>query len=876
MKFSTILITLLSLTSCATILSGSKQEVTFTSNMPDAKVYANGSYIGSTSVLAKIKKQKLNMVEFRHEERAINIELKGKFIGTYLIVNSIFGGAVLGWIVDGATHAWLKYPRTLHVDFPALSPLSSPQVDVVAATMPASTSRTEVDNISSLTQSSNSAIPVSEVSESKLIANALRPGSTPFETSGKSVTQTSTFTNNSPKAPNTSPQNTDDPFGLNLKKLILGQLFDELPKKGMPSANFPTDSSIVYTFFVGKRNVTTYITNLLAVRKYSDDTWPSTRDTKQRFATQVGLPLEKIAFVGFFDDSLLAKEAWNTFINKATAYEINRVPVDFSIEPDLTVPTFQNTALASGSTSVKSQSRETKVINLPDLNVTLKYRPSIGIMPIIDTETNLNQQFLVNQYLIDNPVILNGKDTLQSSLTDYRSYTQYALGGSMDKNAYTLKLWQKEKLLAEIYIGINEKTTLEDRMTRMARELGRVLSGNTSNYVIQSSIRTRNLIDASETIQGEIRKSTQISALFPDATTQYLPPNFNLPSQISYLAPRLNNKPYLPYQSANIMAQLVRGIYQQADEKQFFFTNSNIPQEMKEAVRKITQPTSRRIGSALSYVAVGDAFLNNENNLDGAASAYYSALLLAHNLAASPMEKASVKQLVYARMKRIAETRKQTYLASLFEMAEDLNASFLQSAFAQASHQEYYSILKQSAIVCLNIEQQARDVRTQARFSAFSQIALAAGSVAQATQGKTFSNAEMHQLENQLKSFAMPALNAKVAMAENMVDITYEKFTLKDESGTEIELNKFYLNIEVMGHLALRQDQTTVAKRLLDYAADKPNLRLALEEYLAETDSTQQANAINEFQNLFKGIEAQVNSYESWGKKLPKKVLGKF
>ena len=79
-----------------------------------------------------------------------------------------------------------------------------------------------------------------------------------------------------------------------------------------------------------------------------------------------------------------------------------------------------------------------------------------------------------------------------------------------------------------------------------------------------------------------------------------------------------------------------------------------------------------------------------------------------------------------------------------------------------------------------------------------------------------------------------------------------------------------------MWHLGLRKDQTIVGKRLLEYAADKPNLKISLEEYLAETDENQQTAAIAEFQNHFQGIEAQVNSYESWGKKLPKKVLAKF
>lgn len=666
----------------------------------------------------------------------------------------------------------------------------------------------------------------------------------------------------------------DDPLGLKLKKLILEQVFNELPRKGMPSVANPTDSTTVYVFLVGRKNVSTYITDLLPVQMYSDKTWPSSKDTRQRFAHSLGLPIERVTIAGFFNDSLAARKIWNNYNEKILAYGINRFSAAFSINPDLALTGTDNTPQPAILSLSELPKRETKIVNLPDITVTGKYRPSVGIMPIIDVENNLNQQFLVNQYLIDNPVILNGKDTLQPSLTDYRSYTQYALGGSMDKISYRLKLWQREKLLAEIYISINEKTPLEDRMTRIARQLGQILSGNTTHYKVQLNTSTLNLVDITETIQEEVQKNTKITTLFPDATMHYLPPNFSLPNQLKHLALRLDRKPYYS-KSANIMAQLVRGIYSQADEKQFFFINENIPQEMKDAVRKITQPTSRRIGSALSYVAVGDAFLNNESNLDGAASAYYSALLLVHNLAASPLEKASVKQLVYARMKKIAQSRKQPNLASMFELAEDLNTSFLQSEFAQASHQEYYTLLNQNAKLFMDTELQAREVKAQARLSGLTQLAQMAGSFAQAPQGK-LSFVDQLQLQQRLNSLAQPAQQAKAAFVESLADIAYEKLVIRDESGTEIELNKFYLNIEVMGHLALRRDQTTVAKRLLSYAADKSNLRLALEEYLAETEVSKQAIAIDEFHNLFKGIEAQVNSYESWGKKLPNKVLGRF
>jgi hypothetical protein len=64
---------------------------------------------------------------------------------------------------------------------------------------------------------------------------------------------------------------------------------NELPKKGMPSTANPTDSSKVYVFLVGKKNVSTYTSDILTVSMYFDSTWISAKDTRQRFAHSLGL-----------------------------------------------------------------------------------------------------------------------------------------------------------------------------------------------------------------------------------------------------------------------------------------------------------------------------------------------------------------------------------------------------------------------------------------------------------------------------------------------------------------------------------------------------------------------------------------------------------
>ncbi|MGM9510343.1 PEGA domain-containing protein [Larkinella sp. GY13] len=854
LTFLPLLLVGLTFSNCATILSSSKQKVTFTSNLPNAKVYVNDNLIGNTPWTARIKKKKTNVVRFQHEQGSTTAELKGKFMGGYIFIDLLFGGTV-GIIVDAATNSWLRYPKTLHADIPQSTP-AEPVIPVAAPVAIRSTLST-------------TSVPESAPNTS-MQSRSDRPGSPELANSG---------TSHSPQQ-NTNSTNSrsgDDPFGLKLKKLILEQLFNELPQKGMPSAANPTDSSKVYVFLVGKKNVSTYTTDILPVSMYSDSTWPSAKDTRQRFAHSLGLPIHKVVLAGYFTDSLVAQKAWATYQEKIAAYEINRFAVAFDVNPDTNPLPPLAADLSTGIIVSKPKGEKTQIVNLPAIEITGKYRPNLGIMPVIDTKTNLNQQFLIHQYLRDNPLVINNKDTLQSSLTDYRAHTQFAVGGTMNEDSYRLKLWQKEKFLAEIVIPFTSKTTLEERMTLIGKQIGRILSSNTDNYIVQEHPRTQGLYDQIDVIQSEIRKGTEISRLFPDVTTHYLPPGLSLPAPLSHLSNRSNNLPYLKNATPNGIAQTIRGIYQQTDEKQFFFTNGNIPQDMKDAVRRITQPTSRRIGAALSYIAAGDAFRENENNLDGAASSYYSALLLSHNLAASTLEKAAVKQLVYQRMNQVASVRKQPYLSGLFELAADLNSSYLASPLASQSHQEYYTALQNTAKLCQDAEKTARSIRAQERTNALMAVgALAGAAVTASKTGGTLTSASIQQLTSQLEGAQAVTSNMRAAVAESLKDVAYENFEVRDESGTEVELNKLYLNLEILWHLGVRPDRDVVGKRLLAYAKDKPALKVALEEYLAETDDNQQKTAIGEFQSCFQHIEVQANRYESWGMQLPKKVVGRF
>ncbi|WP_413533022.1 PEGA domain-containing protein [Empedobacter brevis] len=98
---------LFSLTSCATIISGSKQNVSFTSNPSKATVYINESEIGKTPIETKLERKKNYNVKIVLEGyEPFETKLTKKFNAWY-IGNILFGG-IIGLVIDPITGAMFK------------------------------------------------------------------------------------------------------------------------------------------------------------------------------------------------------------------------------------------------------------------------------------------------------------------------------------------------------------------------------------------------------------------------------------------------------------------------------------------------------------------------------------------------------------------------------------------------------------------------------------------------------------------------------------------------------------------------------------------------------------------------------------------------
>lgn len=108
-KLSTILLagTLLTLTSCATIISGSKQTVNFQSTPSEATVYINDLEIGKTPIEKKLeRKNNYNVMIKLDGYNTFETRISRKFNAWY--IGNILLGGIIGLIVDPITGAMYK------------------------------------------------------------------------------------------------------------------------------------------------------------------------------------------------------------------------------------------------------------------------------------------------------------------------------------------------------------------------------------------------------------------------------------------------------------------------------------------------------------------------------------------------------------------------------------------------------------------------------------------------------------------------------------------------------------------------------------------------------------------------------------------------
>ena len=107
--FTIFLITIFGV-SCASLISGTKQDIYINSNPEGATIYDGGLKVGKTPATITIKKSGLR-------DKEISLSLEGYERRTFILRKSFDAVAILnflgfGWVIDFVTGAIYKYSRT--------------------------------------------------------------------------------------------------------------------------------------------------------------------------------------------------------------------------------------------------------------------------------------------------------------------------------------------------------------------------------------------------------------------------------------------------------------------------------------------------------------------------------------------------------------------------------------------------------------------------------------------------------------------------------------------------------------------------------------------------------------------------------------------
>lgn len=91
--------------SCATLFKGSTDDVSFSSDPSEAKVYVNGMLLGKTPVQLELKSENSYTIEFKKDGYENRTVVLNNSVGGGWVVLDVLGG-LLPVIIDAATGNW--------------------------------------------------------------------------------------------------------------------------------------------------------------------------------------------------------------------------------------------------------------------------------------------------------------------------------------------------------------------------------------------------------------------------------------------------------------------------------------------------------------------------------------------------------------------------------------------------------------------------------------------------------------------------------------------------------------------------------------------------------------------------------------------------
>ncbi len=501
---------------------------------------------------------------------------------------------------------------------------------------------------------------------------------------------------------------------------------------------------------------------------------------------------------------------------------------------------------------VKSKKSE---VNIPYTLSTISGKPYLGIGLIIDSATNLSRSFALFE-LFQHNLVTRDADTLYPVMIDYPFTAPYAITGIFNDKNVKLKIYKNGKKIKEI--------TALNNWKNIYSEVAKVVTDN-KDFNISSKFKTvgEGLVD-----NVDARK---IKNCMPGSMELQIPYSKIVDTLRRYATIRY-------YQSANPYTnnKELYGKYSAYNEnKLFFFRSGDIPYNLKDAAKPIVFPLYKSLIPCLTYLSSGKQ-LANENDYGASLNSYYSALVSANNILASPFERALVREITYREINHAHKllSSSRVHSASLFQLGSDLNKAYLNSDVAKTEREEYYNNIQKIEELCTKAEDKAKEIRGQKRIGGIlAAISYAGALTSTSAYDNTTSDALMSQAETYFTSSMNQASIVRDALTEqyrNIEDkIDAGSFITSD--GTQIETGRSFLAGEVYYYLSNHPE--LVRNTLLSFASDKPKLLNLIQAFYSgqNTDTT-----LNDIFSHISEIEAKIVNAEVRNIPLTAKVLSTF
>lgn len=106
----TLICTLIFITSCASLLKGTSQEVSFRSTPSSAEVYVNGQFMGYTPLKIHLDSDRSYQVEFRMGNMRKVVYISKRLNAAWVILDILIGFVPV--LIDLVTGAWYELDQT--------------------------------------------------------------------------------------------------------------------------------------------------------------------------------------------------------------------------------------------------------------------------------------------------------------------------------------------------------------------------------------------------------------------------------------------------------------------------------------------------------------------------------------------------------------------------------------------------------------------------------------------------------------------------------------------------------------------------------------------------------------------------------------------